>query len=99
MINRTLLIALIVAIAGAVAYFVFFREPAGPALEEVQETRLSASMQADRELLILLEKLEAIRLDKDFFTTPLFRSLQDFRVEPPREPLGRPNPFSPIGTN
>lgn len=48
-------------------------------------------------VLEMLNRLTALKLDRSFFDSPLFRSLQDFGVEVVPEPKGRPNPFAPIG--
>jgi|GEM_PF-262309 len=45
----------------------------------------------------MLAKLSSLKLDRAFFDSPIFRSLQDFSVDVVAEPKGRPNPFAPIG--
>ncbi len=50
-----------------------------------------------RELLISLEKMKTINLDTTFFSDPAFTNLEDFTVEIPKQPIGRRNPFAPIG--
>lgn len=52
---------------------------------------------AGQELLALLEQLRAIELDETLFADPVFRNLQDFRFELVPEPVGRSDPFAPIG--
>lgn len=50
-----------------------------------------------REILAMLTKLRAIKIDSDFFRNEVFRSLVDFGpdLEMPKE-YGRPNPFLPV---
>lgn len=45
----------------------------------------------------MLGRLSSLKLDRSFFDSPLFKTLQDFGVEVVVEPKGRPNPFAPIG--
>lgn len=45
----------------------------------------------------MLARLSSLKLDRAFFDSALFRSLQDFGVDVVAEPKGRPNPFAPIG--
>lgn len=52
---------------------------------------------ADRELVESLLTLRAITLSGSIFTDPAFRSLKDFGTPIVAEPVGRPNPFAPIG--
>ncbi|MEK7645113.1 MAG: type 4a pilus biogenesis protein PilO [Patescibacteria group bacterium] len=45
----------------------------------------------------MLSRLSSLKLERAFFDSPLFKTLQDFGVEVVVEPKGRPNPFAPIG--
>ena len=55
--------------------------------------------QIGSELLALLLELEEINLDTSIFDSQVFRGLTDFGQELIPQPIGRPNPFAPIGTN
>ncbi len=57
-----------------------------------------AELSASRDIIALLVDLKAIKIQKDFFSDPVFRSLQDFSTPVPDEPRGRANPFAPVGT-
>lgn len=48
-------------------------------------------------LIEALASLSAIRLDGAIFSDPVFVSLTDFGVVIPLQPVGRRNPFLPIG--
>ena len=54
---------------------------------------------AGAELLAALFSLRSITLDVSLFETPDFKSLVDFSQEIPSEPVGRANPFAPIGVD
>jgi len=45
----------------------------------------------------MLEEIKALKLDVSFFASPIFTSLKDYTVEISPQPVGRKNPFAPIG--
>lgn len=49
-----------------------------------------------REMLIALDQMKSTKLDVSFFADPAYKSLEDFTVEIPEQPVGRRDPFSPI---
>lgn len=49
------------------------------------------------ELLSLLTSLRGLTLDGTIFESNLFQGLTDFGQELLPQPVGRPNPFAPIG--
>lgn len=49
------------------------------------------------DLIALLLELRSITLDTSVLSNPTFLTLQDFSVSLAPEPVGRPNPFAPIG--
>ena len=99
--NKFLYAGFGVAVLVAGVYFFFLRpeaEETGPALSTSSGGQaLSDSAQADREFIVLLQQLQAINLDPSLFADPVFDSLQDFRIEPAPQPIGRVNPFAPSG--
>jgi hypothetical protein len=97
--NKLLYIGLGVALLIAAGYFFFFRtSDTGPALTtEGTGDAMSDSAAADREFLVLLQQLEGIKLDTGILKDPAFTSLQNFRIEPTPQPVGRTNPFAPVG--
>ncbi len=46
----------------------------------------------------LLQQLAKVSIDQQIFATPAFQSLIDFGVDIQEEPVGRPDPFAPIGS-
>ena len=52
----------------------------------------------DRDLVETLLTLRAITLSGTIFADPAFKSLQDFGTTIVPEPVGRPNPFAPVGS-
>ena len=51
----------------------------------------------DRELLSLLLELQGLKLEAEIFGSDVFKGLIDFGQELLPHPVGRPNPFAPIG--
>lgn len=61
------------------------------------ETPSAITLAAGEDVLELLATLREIELDESIFEDPAFRSLVDFGQELVPEPVGRENPFAPIG--
>lgn len=51
----------------------------------------------DRELVASLLALRSVTLSGNIFNDPAFISLKDFGTTIVAEPIGRPNPFAPLG--
>ena len=51
----------------------------------------------EQELLSLLLELRSIQLNTTLFSDERFQSLQDFNQDIVSEPVGRSNPFAPLG--
>lgn len=73
--------------------------------ENTEEELLTSSVQqptanqvVGTEIVSALNQIESLKLSRDIFEDPVFQSLID-RSEPlPEEPVGKINPFSPIGS-
>ena len=51
------------------------------------------------EIISALNQIESLKLDRSIFDNPVYQSLKDRSQEIPPEPVGKPNPFSPIGSS
>jgi hypothetical protein len=60
---------------------------------------LTQATESDRDIVNVLLQLRAVTLSGTIFTDPTFMTLQDFGSEIVPEPVGRPNPFAPLGLN
>ncbi len=47
--------------------------------------------------IALLQELEKVNIDQSIFASMSYQSLQDFGVEIQSEPIGRTDPFAPVG--
>ncbi len=95
---KKIIIIIVIAALVFFVYAIFFKkDPTGETLINTGQG-LSAEAQAiGTQISQGLLRLEQIKLDKSIFTNELYLSLVD-RSEPIiDEPIGRPNPFAPIG--
>jgi len=53
----------------------------------------------NQDLVATLLALRAVKLDGSIFSDPGFQNLKDFSTQIIPEPIGRPNPFAPLGNN
>lgn len=91
--KRWMMILGIVAIlAGGYYWFVLRTEP-------VPSAPTQAARVPGQRNIILLRELEVINLSSQLFDSTAFQSLIDYTVTITPEPLGRSNPFAPIGRN
>ncbi len=85
----------LVVIAGFVAYSVFFKPTNENAL--TAQTVDPSKTAVEQELIALLIELRSIKLDTAVFGDERFKALQDFSQQIVQEPIGRENPFAPLG--
>lgn len=85
----------------AIGYFVFIKkktetvapEAAAPALGVAQTVAVSSEISRTKTELSELKK--SVAASVEVFSSREFRSLQDFSIQVPEEPIGRENPFVP----
>ncbi len=92
---QNFIVIAVVIIAGFIAYSFFFT---GGDEQVLSTTEVAQSAEVDRELIALLLELKGITLDESLFADQRFRSLQDFSQDLVAEPVGRVNPFAPLGS-
>jgi hypothetical protein len=94
--NKILALGLIVvAVAG---YYIFTSSKDAPEPLTTVETNNADSI--SQQLIIELNRLKGLRsIDDSIFRDPVFVSLQDYTQAVVPQPLGRTNPFAPIGAN
>lgn len=98
--NKTTILVGIAIVIVVGVYYAFFRGDATPTGVNELVTEVGASPSSailGRGILNTLSELKSIRLDESVFSDPAFRSLSDFTVPIERQPVGRRNPFAPVG--
>lgn len=93
---KTILIVIALIIIGFVVYSMFFSGEDDVAL--LEQTPVGGGATGG-EILALLDTLRGIDFNTGVLDSTLFRSLVDFGVELTPEPVGRPNPFAPVGVD
>lgn len=65
--------------------------------EGLTSQAVGSAPQEGGDLIALLAELKSIELDTSLLQNPTFLTLQDYSVSLSPEPIGRPNPFAPLG--
>lgn len=91
---KGLIITCVILGVGFLVYTYFISQPKEQALSTQS---LAGAPVVDQDLISLLLTLKSIKLDEKIFSDTAFRSLEDFSKELVAEPVGRNNPFAPLG--
>ncbi len=90
----------------AIAYFVLGAVVASvivlsssKSFAQITSTKPSDLRDSDRRTQLILQQLKSVVMDTNFFTSPLYKNLEDFSVTVQQEPFKRTNPFAPIGVD
>ncbi|MFA6338448.1 MAG: hypothetical protein WCW87_00065 [Candidatus Paceibacterota bacterium] len=96
---KNLIIGVVAVIILFMAYLYFFpKKDASSSDLLVSQNQTDQSQIAEgQEILSQLNNLSKISLDTSIFQSEIFMSLSDFSVTIPDQPVGRRNPFLPIG--
>lgn len=98
--NKLIFIVAVLVLAGGVWYGLSQGSSAPPLLvtTNADGTTAAGEQGSDQEVIGTLLALRAVTLSGSIFTNPAFLSLQDFGTPIVSEPIGRPNPFAPLGS-
>ena len=92
--NLIIGILLLIVIAGGLYYYL---GAANQNSATVLTATPAASGTAGSDLLVALGNLQNVKLNDAIFSNPEFQSLIDFSVSIPAQPVGRVDPFAPLG--
>jgi len=96
---KNIILVLVLAVLVFVGYRMIFGSPSTSSQTLQSQGAVSAEVAvAQQELLSTLLTLRDIKLQASIFEDPVFRSLEDFSQTLNPKPIGRRNPFAPIGT-
>ena len=91
---------IVIAIALVVAIMVWYGlSSSADTSSSLLSTQSVEDSGPDKDLVATLLALRAVKLDAALFTEPAFTSLKDFSTQIVPEPIGRPNPFAPLGAS
>lgn len=93
---RGIIAGCILVVIAFFIYSYFFTSAPQAVLSAVPADQSTAAV--DQDLITLLGTLKAITLDASLFSDVSFQSLQDFSQQLSPEPVGRANPFAPLGS-
>ncbi len=96
--HTTAVLGGIIAVAVIAGYFLFFGGSAPVSSLQVIRPESGADKGISQELLATLLELHSITLDTSVWVDPSFQSLRDFGVALAPAPVGRDNPFAPLGS-
>lgn len=95
--HMLLFIGLVVVLVGVLWYGLTQNAAPAPVLTTVSSTGSPTQESADQELVATLLTLRAVTLSGTIFQDPAFVTLRDFGTTIVAEPIGRQNPFAPLG--
>lgn len=100
-IKKFIILAFILALLGWLYFYISGSDKSvgssGNLLMQQSATNTAAIGASEQEILSLLRRLKSISLQTELFESNAFRSLEDFGVTLEPQPIGRSNPFAPIG--
>jgi hypothetical protein len=97
---KKIIIGIVGAIILFIVYAVFIKpDPsATPLVDNGSDSNVSADAQLlGTQISQALLRIEQIKLDRSIFSSDIYRSLKDRSRPIIDEPMGRPNPFAPLG--
>lgn len=89
------ILVVVVIVIAFVLYSIFFTGEEDEII--TSETSEEASIVVGADLLGMLLELKSLTLDSSVFSNEIFRALVDYSVDLAPQPIGRDNPFAPIG--
>lgn len=93
------IIYILVAVVLLFALYNFFFAGDDDGALLVSEVPGGGNIDVGREILASLLEIRSFKLDEGIFEDKGFKLLFDFSQEIESQPVGRPNPFSPIGVD
>jgi hypothetical protein len=91
--KKALIIIPVLLIAGYFAYTTFFGASESP---DALVADVGGNGILGQDILLMVDKLQGISIDKSVFSGPLLTHLQDFSSPIAPEPKGKSNPFASV---
>ena len=96
--KKTFIALIIIIVIAVLIYFYTMGNPTDNS-SLVQTTAVAGSEDAQRvgtRVLTLLNQINSLKIDASIFTSATYKSLVDYTITIPEQPVGRPNPFAPL---
>ncbi len=90
--NKNIIITIIIFVIGFYV-FKYFKNTTSPT-----ESLDTSVVSAGKDVVDLSNSIKTATLNNSLFSIPAYKALQDFSTEIMSQPMGRTNPFSPIGS-
>jgi hypothetical protein len=94
--NKIILAVAALAIVAGLWYGLFGGPSSAPAL--TTENPSGVVSEENKDIVTSLLQLRSVTLSGTIFTSQVFKGLKDFSTDIRQEPVGRADPFAPLGT-
>ena len=94
----TAIALVVIVIIALLLYFYFKGSPdtdSASSLESSNAEGLEDAQVIGSRVLPLLNQINALKIDASVFNSAVYKSLVDYTIAIPEQPVGRSNPFSP----
>ncbi len=90
----------VIALVALALFFYYKGNPSDGSLSSVNTITTPESSEAkiaSDKILILLNQISQLQIKDSIFKSAVFNSLVDYSITIPEQPVGRANPFAPVG--
>lgn len=94
--KKTTAIFILILVVGAFIYFYMSGGSVNNNSALLQGSSPDVSDNVGVEVLTLLNQIQSLKIDSTLFSEPVYKTLVDYSVPIPAQPIGRTNPFAPI---
>lgn len=94
--KKTTVIIILIVIMGAFVYFYISGSKLSDDSALLQGSSPDISDNVGAEVLALLNQIQSLKIDPTIFSEPVYKTLIDYSVPIPPQPVGRTNPFAPV---
>lgn len=99
--SKTTIISLVVIVIVALLLYFYYKgnpsDASTSSLTVVSAESMEARASSDR-VLALLSEIRSLNIKDSLFSDPVYKSLVDYTIAIPDQPVGRINPFAPVGS-
>lgn len=97
--KNTIIIIIVIVVVAVIAFMYLSQSNSADNSASFTSGQKSAEFASAKEILALLNRMSQVRLEDGIFNNRAFQGLRDTTVVLTSQPLGRNNPFSPLGSD